>query len=174
MATHLYFPFLLSVRISPFLRFQFQSLSFPAPQAHPCPRHVGQKGEREKQKKKDKSLRLLAGNNQEISKCSWFAIGLNERTAFLKFFSSFSLTSSLPFCPLVFQSFSLFVLVSLCFCYNHSFKLLSQISFLLACLLLCFLSSQVPGSSDLCGFRATGTSPLPSHLLVRPPIRLSV
>jgi len=111
MATHLYFQFLPSVHTFPFFRFQFQSLSlFPLLLDSSLPLACSKQREREKKKKKkkkDQKASLLASNNQEISKHSWFAIGLNERTAFLIFFPLFLFNS------LVFLSFHLFVLVSL-------------------------------------------------------------
>ena len=107
----LYFQFLLSVHIFPFLPsvLVLVSISFPpAPQLILALGTFENKGKRKKKKKKDQKASLLAGNNQEISKHSWFAIGLNERTAFLIFFPLFLLNC------LVFLSFHLFVLVSLC------------------------------------------------------------
>ena len=100
----------------PSFGFSFSLYLFFPCSTHPCPWHVRKQGKEKKEKKKDQKAFLLAGNNQEISKHSWFAIGLNERTAFLNFFPLFL------FNCLVFLSFFLFVLVSLCLCYNYSLK----------------------------------------------------
>jgi len=124
MATHLYFQFLLSVHIFPFPGFSFSLyLLFPCSSTHPCPWHVRKKGKEKKRKrkkkkeKKEQKASLLAGNNQEISKHSWFTIGLNESTAFLIFFPLFL------FNCLVFPSFHLFCLgVTLSLCYYYSLK----------------------------------------------------
>ncbi|KAG0633689.1 hypothetical protein HOY80DRAFT_594823 [Tuber brumale] len=91
------------------------------------------KGKRERKK----SSSPLAGNNQEISKHSRFAIGLNEGTALLIFFP---LSFSLPSYPSV----------SVSACYNYSLNVLCQ-NYLLANLLASyfFFSSQVACSSDL-------------------------
>jgi len=83
----------------PSFRFSFSLpiVFFSIPQAHLCPRHVRKMGKRERKKK---VLHPLVGNNQEISKHSRFAIGLNEWTALLIFFLTSYLSDSLPLCLL--------------------------------------------------------------------------